>query len=177
MSRGSDYDDYGDNFPNEWAFWEHRTKTALNSKRGRKALAELREALLALPEHRLISRAMSTAGPETDPDNPDIQDSVKTDIAELVQEQGVGVCAVGAYLWHKKVNAGMDPGEAMRSLPLLDDIDSTLHDTAQYGESGGLTYTLAWTLADLNDEAFRESTPEDRWVRYMAWLDSKLGAA
>jgi hypothetical protein len=46
---------------NEWAFWAHRAKQAQSSKRGLRAFAELREALLALPEKRLIARALCTA--------------------------------------------------------------------------------------------------------------------
>ena len=50
MSRIGDCDDYDGNFPNEWAFWERRTRQVMSGKPMRKALAELREALLALPE-------------------------------------------------------------------------------------------------------------------------------
>jgi hypothetical protein len=42
--------------------WEHNARQVLKSKRGRKALAEIRAALMALPERRLVSGAMCTAG-------------------------------------------------------------------------------------------------------------------
>lgn len=42
--------------------WEWNARRALKSKRGRKALAELREALMALPERRLIEGALCTVG-------------------------------------------------------------------------------------------------------------------
>jgi len=42
--------------------WERNARAALKSKRGRKALAEIREALLALPEKRLIEGALCTVG-------------------------------------------------------------------------------------------------------------------
>ena len=42
--------------------WERNARMVLRSKRGRKALAQIREALLALPEHRLISGALCTVG-------------------------------------------------------------------------------------------------------------------
>jgi hypothetical protein len=61
MSRFNDYgDDDGEGVPPE--FWEHNARLALKGRRGRKALAELREALFALPEHRLIDRALCTVG-------------------------------------------------------------------------------------------------------------------
>jgi hypothetical protein len=49
--------------------WEHNSRTALKGKRGRAALALLREALLALPEPRLIEGALCTVGgPERVPE-------------------------------------------------------------------------------------------------------------
>lgn len=64
MSRFSDYDDYEGEPEQILAMgrWKHNARAALKGKRGRKALADLREALLALPEHRLISGALCTVG-------------------------------------------------------------------------------------------------------------------
>jgi hypothetical protein len=42
--------------------WQHNARAALKGKRGRQALRDLREALLALPEHRLIDSALCTVG-------------------------------------------------------------------------------------------------------------------
>jgi len=42
--------------------WDRNARAVLRSKRGRKALAEIREALMALPEHRLIEGAACTIG-------------------------------------------------------------------------------------------------------------------
>lgn len=170
VSRGGG-DDYEENFPNEAAFWEQRARTALTSKRGKKALAELREALLALPERRLVSRALCTIGTT----HPSASDWRQKYIEELVAEQGEGVCAVGAYIWHQKVQAGMDPVEAMRSLPMLDDEAYDIHDTANAGTAAGMTYTLAWMLADKNDETFWSASPEERWQKFMEFLDKQLG--
>ena len=172
MSRGGN-DDYDENFPNEWAFWERRMKLACTSKRGRKALAELREALLALPERRLVEGALSTVRIVDRAVNGWQHDSA----VEKHDQEGDGVCAVGAYIWHKRVKAGMSPDEAFDSLPILLDDYSSLDETARVGEKEGLTYTLAYLLADLNDETFGHQTPEARWQRYMAWLDKELAPA
>lgn len=55
-----DYDD------ETWALdkgrWERNSRATLKSKRGRKALALIREALLALPDKRLIEGAVCTVG-------------------------------------------------------------------------------------------------------------------
>jgi hypothetical protein len=48
MSRFYD-DGYDEDFPNQAALWQANAQRALTGKRGRKALAELRDALLALP--------------------------------------------------------------------------------------------------------------------------------
>jgi hypothetical protein len=64
MSRYREYDDYEGTAEEilRQGRWERNARAALKSKRGRKALAELREALLALPEKRLIGGAMCTVG-------------------------------------------------------------------------------------------------------------------
>jgi hypothetical protein len=64
MSRYIERDDYEDE-PGQihaQGRWERNARATLKSKRGRKALAEMREALLALPEKRLINGALCTVG-------------------------------------------------------------------------------------------------------------------
>lgn len=60
---------FADNFDDDYEYavldqgrWERNAHAALKGKRGRRALAELREALLALPEPRLIDGALCTVG-------------------------------------------------------------------------------------------------------------------
>jgi hypothetical protein len=64
MSRYSEYDDYDGEVDQILAQgrWERNARATLKSKRGRKVLADLREALMALPEHRLIEGALCTVG-------------------------------------------------------------------------------------------------------------------
>lgn len=177
MSRGGDYD-YEENFPNEYAFWDHRVEQVLTGKRGLKALADLREALMALPEPRLISRALCTAGPLPEPYVTPGGRTIAPDyLQELKDQQGEGVCAVGAYIWHQKVKAGADPVEAMRELPWLDDDAYGIDDTARAGKAAGLSFTLAYTIADMNDETWATCTPEERWAKCLAWIDRKLAAS
>ena len=156
-----------ENFPNEAALWWANADRALRGKRGRKALADLREALLALPEKRLIARALSTVGkpePERYPD----------DHRDLLAEQGEGMCAVGAYAWHQRVKAGADPLEAMRSLPLNADYDGDPWVTQRVGEDAGLAGVLAWQLMSRNDDTYEGLTPEQRHDAYLAWIDEQL---
>lgn len=69
----------GENDDEFWALdqgrWRRNARATLKSKRGRKALAEIREALLALPEKRLIEGALCTVGgPERVP-VPEVTDA------------------------------------------------------------------------------------------------------
>jgi hypothetical protein len=197
MSRYSDsYDDDSDTAVLDMGRWEHNARVALKGKRGRKALAELREALLALPEKRLIEGAVCTVGaekrrerwiaeatrtwetmkPEWRSDRPWTEEA--DNLAGVVQRDGEGVCAVGAYVWYRKVKAGADPAEAFASLPDLHDEGSDgLHETAGYAaQEAGLTYTLAWELAYRNDETYSRMTPEGRYTAFLAWIDQELAA-
>src|ERR1700733_1709773 len=97
MSRFSD-DDNDEYSPEAILFqgrWYNNARRALRGKRGRKALAELREALLALPEPRLISSALCTVG-----GTARVRDAAPEEIAERV--------AAGRAMY---AEAGSDPGE------------------------------------------------------------------
>lgn len=172
MSRGG-YDDHDENFPNEQAFWDHRAKLARTSKRGRKALTELREALLALPERRLIEGALSTVRVE----DRCVREYQRRSAIAKHREQGDGVCAVGAYIWHRRVKEGMTTDEAFDSLPVLLDSEGGLLETAEEGKAAGLTWTLAYILADYNDEVFAGMTTEERFEAFIKWIDRELAVS
>jgi hypothetical protein len=171
MSRAGE-GDYDENFPNEWAFWEWRTRQVLSGRPGRKALAELREALLALPEKRLVANALSTVGKREVPATATRW--YAEDHNALIREQGEGVCAVGAFVWHQRVKAGADAAEAMRDLPLNPDYDGDPELTVETGKAAGLTWTLAWLLMSKNDDDFKNLTPEERYDAFLAWIDARL---
>ena len=182
MSRYGD-PDYDEDFPNQYELWAANARRALKGKRGRAALADLREALLHLPEKKLIERALCTVGadkrrpkPYTRPDGTVGGDWMGHDFDEVVKEQGEGVCAVGAYLWWQNVKKGMDPEEAFAALPTLLDADADISETAYEGQKAGLTYPLAWELAFRNDEKYEGMTPEERYTAFMGWIDAELAA-
>jgi hypothetical protein len=176
VSRGyGDYDDDGENFPNEYAFWVRRRDQVLSGKRGRSALAELREALMALPEKRLVMGAISTVSLADRAATLEDDQYLKRDILKKCAHEGPGVCAIGAYLWHKAVKAGADPEQAFHDLPVSADVlEEYLGDTARIGETAGLSYTLAYLLASRNDESYEDYTPEIRYQKFMGWLDQVL---
>jgi hypothetical protein len=173
VSRACEGDDEGA-FPNEWAFWERRTRQVMSGRPGRKALEALREALLALPQKRLVANALSTAG-KTEPP-PEAGTWYVEDHRELIEQQGEGVCAVGAFVWHQRVKAGADPEQAMRDLPLNPDYDGDPHVTIEHGTKAGLSATLAWVLMSRNDDDFAALTPEERYRAFLEWIDAKLAA-
>lgn len=186
MSRYSDVSCDDQLFPNQAAFWRANAHRALRGKRGRKALAELRDALLALPQKRLIARALCTVAPDKRRED---EVPVELDggyrftpavwrnesLAEIVAEEGEGVCAVGAYVWWQKVKAGADPVGAFDALPTLPDTDEGINATADAGHNAGLVWSLAWQLAYRNDETF-DLSPEQRYTAFMAWIDHELDA-
>lgn len=178
MSRGG-YDG-DDDFPGQGELWWANYARALRGKRGRKALADLRDALLALPEKRLISGALSTVhlrerlASEPQGCHPYLLD----EITARIGSDGEGVCAIGAYVWHQRVKSGMDAAEAFDSLPIIVDSDGgDLAMTAGAATEAGMTFVLAYGLADRNDETYYSLSPEARYEAFMEWLDKELAVA
>lgn len=182
---------YDEDFPNQAEFWLANARRALSGRRGKKALAELREALLHLPEKRLVQGTLSTASlkayaeelPEkcqswaVDGKPYTVPNWIRESALEAVAKEGIGVCAVGAYCWWKAVQAGADPEAAMADLPVTSDaLEHDLWNTVSAGKRAGLVSYVAWTLADLNDETFRSCTPEERYEKVLAWVDKELTA-
>ena len=174
-------DDYDCDYANAADLWEANLHRALSGKRGKKALAELRDALRALPEKRLISGALCTVGGLDRRDAPSPPDPTsqwgswaRSEFEDKLAEEGEGVCAVGAFLWHKRVKAGADPRAAFDELPMLLDTDHDAWETAEAGKAAGLTFTLASHLAYKNDESYYGMTPEDRYEAFMKWIDEQL---
>lgn len=155
-------DDGGDGDYNTYELWSHNVELALTGKRGKAALVDLKAALEALPEKRLIERALCTVGGV----------EKRPEITNL--EQPEGVCAVGAYVWWQKVKQGKDPMQAFEELDTLPDEDGDIWDTVEAGTSAGLTRVLAWELAYMNDETYGGLTPEQRYEKFMAWVDEAL---
>jgi hypothetical protein len=186
MSR---YNEGEADYANAGELWAANVARALAGKRGRRALRELREALNALPEKRLIARAMCTVGgearvlaelPEGKYANREAEYAAKwlagerEELRVLVAEQGEGVCAVGAYIWWQKVKAGASVEAAFAALPTLDDLNHDLEETAWEGKQAGLVGVLAWDLAFRNDEQYDHLSPEARYVAFLGWIDKEL---
>lgn len=183
--------DWGDGPFLTWEMFEHNLARHLGSLRGQQALAALEEALLALPQRRLVRGHLAAAG---------------------------AVCTVGALVAYRQAQAeqcpvqqiidrmsqgvactdclhpyGAHPGggrcTAERRLlgggtalcfctgyeAAADDEYGGIDETRRAGVAAGLTRTLAEHLAYLNDEEFAQATPEERYTRALAWARRMQG--
>lgn len=212
MSRFDDSGEGRDDGKNIDGLWRANLKRALAGRRGQAALRDLREALEALPERRLIEGALCTVGiadriaamPETkvveiepfardadgkllrdgegkpwrEPKRPEVvKNWDRQTLIEFVgehEDEPEGVCLVGAYVWHRKVKAGLDPARAFADMPVLPDTDASDWETAHAGEEAGLARVLAWELAYLNDERWGGFTPDARYQAAITWIDEQL---
>lgn len=145
------YDDGEQTMP--YDLWLHNIRAAIKGKRGQAILRDLREALLSLPEKRLIEGAICNAPSE----------AAARPVAEF--------CAVGALAFYRGVKSGKAPADVIESLPQGEQDDWT---TIRLGRSLGMSDTLAWDLAYKNDETFADLTPEQRYEKYLAWVESQI---
>lgn len=107
--------------------WASRVERIVNGRRGQKVLRELIDALLALPERRLIAGAIATPSGE--------------------------VCAVGALAKHKGIDLNRDTERWSQGQchPVAGGWRGSDHETAELGASIGMTWTLAWEIGFMND--------------------------
>lgn len=134
MSRFYEYDEYD---PLAFGRWKGRLQSHINGPAGQAMLGELRDALLALPQKRLIRDALVDADGEC--------------------------CVVGALALKRK-REGRDV-----DYPIGECTDG---DTTDVGESCGMTYVLAYSIAYINDEA--PGHPEHRFEQVMKWINNHI---
>lgn len=194
MSRFPEGDEYD---PLAQGRWEANVVRSIKGRKGQKALRDLRDALLAMPEKRLIRDDFATPDGE--------------------------VCAVGAAVAYQRAQAkGVTITEAARELAAEDPdpwdgytknpetgryekqvervrydaatrsmvptgkffTETRYHDddpadyTASRGKvEAGFSWTLAWQIGWQNDEGWGHLSPEQRWQKCLKWVESKLDKA
>jgi hypothetical protein len=145
--------------PGQFALWDANVRRSLKGKAGQKALRELRDALLALPEKRLI--------------------------ANLLTDDRGDVCAVGAYAKAKGLDiskfdredesddvgvaAGM-PRLVAWSVVAQNDIHNDVVWEVAYGPERRYHGAYKGGVA-----LIRDMTPEERYERVLAWVRTQLG--
>lgn len=139
-------DDWDDDAVLRYGRWIARTKAVVNGRPAQQFFKELEVALLALPRKRLIAGSLCN---------------------------GEDVCALGALF----TNRGEPVDELELTQRCLNENDSYYLDdaTARYSSAVlGMTYTLAWMIAEANDETYRGLTPENRYHAMLQWARSHL---
>lgn len=145
-------DEYDPQFPNEGELWQANLERHMKGAKGQAVLRELRDALLALPEKKLIRD-------------------------RLADEQG-HVCTVGALAAHRGKPLA-ELAELVKPDPKWGDYDEWECEerTMQLGREIGLKEVMAVTLAARNDDVWMSpsnETDEQRYERVLAWVESKI---
>ena len=157
MSRFGDDADWSEYANLNYGRFEHNARQVLKSKRGQRALRELKEALLAMPFKALIDDRLI--------DRPLVYDEA---LGEVVLAPYFEVCAIGQLAIHK----GREPERLWEQFSWDGEYDAMSMDTLDLGESLGLRRTLAYVIADEND--MRGLTPVERWKSVMHFIDYHL---
>lgn len=181
MSRFPEYEGDDEYAHLAWARYENNLRRAIAGKKGQRVLRDLRAALLALPERRLIEGDLATPAGE--------------------------VCLIGALVAYKKAEAnGVPVDVAARALADVDPEpwdgyerdaetgrytktvvlpwDSRTYKVSHGGEgtehtidaavSVGVVKTLAWEMGSNNDDLWGRLTPEKRWEHALAWVEKRI---
>ena len=148
--------DYDEQFPGQFMLWEANLERHFSGAAGQAKLRELRDALLALPEPRLIE-------------------------TRLADEQG-NVCALGALALQHRVNHGEDRAKVLAEMAeaIRDEggwVDSwdAEEQTREEAERVGCKLPLIVTVAWENDFGpSSKETPEERYTRMLAWVEKRI---
>lgn len=147
MSRFWNDGEYDGNEEFRRGAWAENSRRAFASKKGLKMLRELRDALAALPERRLLGGQFANIWHEDD-------DSIR-----------VGdVCAIGALAKYKGFEFTSHHGS--------EDFDG--FETAAIARSLGMSYVMGYDLAYRNDETYGSLGESERWWTMYGWLTAMI---
>ncbi len=187
MSRfNTDYDEYD---PLASGRWEGNVRRAIKGRKGQAALRDLRDALLTMPERRLIAGEFATPDGEVC--------TVGCLVAyKRAQTKGVPFQVAAAELadegsrpfsdytynpesgrWERQQEGRRWPSGETYTYTVdrdEDDEDDPAGETADRGMEAGLVRTLAWEMGFLNDEMWDRHTPEQRWAACLKWVEAQL---
>lgn len=138
-------DNYDEEWNNQWELWQANTLRHFRGRAGQAILRELRDALLALPERKLIH-------------------------GRLADEQGA-VCTIGALALHR--GCSIEKLAAMIPVDLWDEYEEE-RATERLGKDLNLRMVMIVALAGENDDPWREETDEQRFERVLAWVESQI---
>lgn len=176
MSR---FDDDGEGMP--WELWERVVSQALAGRKGQAALADLEAALIALPEPKLIRDHLAADGGVCAVGAYVAHKQAaerKLDVATVIDGLSASVrcwCGHGPYMHGPKCSGKRWGGDDNCNCDEYEAEDDDIYETADAGINAGLSSTLAWHFAYLNDEEWGGATPEQRYERMLAFARRAQG--
>ena len=135
-----------EDFAGQFGLWQANCDRSARGRKGQAALREMKKALLAMPVKR-IARYI------------------------LVEPSGE-VCAIGALMVQKKIDAGMSREKAVEECSTVAPYPSDAQ-----GVEAGMPRLVAWSVAVENDSDpwdGKETTPEQRYDRMLAWVQNRI---
>jgi len=156
-----DCDDGTESFLRGCAF-EGNKHRAIHGRKGQKILRELEEALLAMPEKRLINGKFATTTIVVGPSSLPIVDS--------------DVCALGCLAVHREMKTGKTRAQAVMAVQsevTSDEDDGGWEAITQAAGYLDLVTPLAYAIVERNDE-YGGSTPEETYQRFLRWVQKKI---
>lgn len=166
-----------------WALWERSLSLALGSSRGQQALAGMEAALLALPEPKLIHGHLAAEGGVC---------AIGAYVAhcEATRKETSVEAEIAAMQGHEECWCGHDR-EAHKDGPCTEMSrwakenpcsctafgaeNEDAFETVEAGRRVGLGTSIAWHLAEMNDERFDGLSPEERFTKMLAWVRRAQG--
>lgn len=180
-------------FPGQFALFRANVNRSLTGKAGRQALTELRDALLALPEKRLVESRFIDDGEvcavgalvvareasRTGLSIEDVALAIESQYSSCnpcghsFRDHGDGPCEVCA----KSVDEGKSWASPCAAFDaegreVWDDDDGW--QTDDIGASFGVPRLVAWRLVELNDIDLEGIGPEARYTYVLDWVTKKL---
>jgi hypothetical protein len=193
-----------EDYPGQFELFRANVRRSVRSKAGQAALRDLREALLALPNKRLVAHYLAKDGDvcttgalvlkrrseaEAKPfEALAAEMSAETEgraSCECYHERrahkdGTGACSE-CIRWHAEVAAM--PEETRFSIgrePCEAFEDGNWGDEDEEGipeaeaVAVGVPKLVAWRLVELNDMDLDRETPEERYAKVLAWVEKRL---
>lgn len=142
MSRSGYVDDFDEN----WSLirWRGAVTAAIKGKRGQAFLKELEDALVALPEKKLLAGGFAKGGE---------------------------VCAIGSVLVARRCKAGMTREAALAEVEAKFPVSEDGYEAPEIAPEAGIADAMAKEIMFVNDNDFPYgSKPEENYRRMLEWV-------
>jgi hypothetical protein len=193
-----------EDYPGQFNLFRANVRRSIRGKAGQAALRDLREALLALPNKRLVAHYLAKDGDVCTTGALVLQRRSEVEAkpfdvlaAELsaetegrascecyherrFHEGGTGACSE-CVRWHAEVAALPEERRYTIGRPICEAFeDANWGDEDEEGTTEaaavevGVPRLVAWRLVELNDMDLDRETPEERYAKVLAWVEKRL---